>query len=45
VRLVEEKELVKRFGPAYSEYRQRVPAFWPRLGDLKGFFEFLISGR
>jgi protein-S-isoprenylcysteine O-methyltransferase Ste14 len=44
VRLVEEKELIERFGPSYIEYRQRVPAFWPRLRDLKGFFEFLIIG-
>lgn len=44
VRLVEEKELIERFGPAYDEYRQRVPAFWPHLRDLKGFFEFLIVG-
>jgi protein-S-isoprenylcysteine O-methyltransferase Ste14 len=44
VHLVEEKELIERFGPAYLEYRQRVPAFWPRLRDLKGFFEFLIVG-
>jgi protein-S-isoprenylcysteine O-methyltransferase Ste14 len=42
---VEEKELIERFGPAYIEYRQRVPAFWPRRRDLKGFFEFLIVGR
>jgi protein-S-isoprenylcysteine O-methyltransferase Ste14 len=45
VRLVEEKELIERFGPAYVEYRQRVSAFWPRLRHLKGFLEFLIVGR
>jgi protein-S-isoprenylcysteine O-methyltransferase Ste14 len=44
VRLVEEKELIERFGQAYVDYRQCVPAFWPRLRDLKGFFEFLIVG-
>jgi protein-S-isoprenylcysteine O-methyltransferase Ste14 len=44
VRLVEEKELIERFGPAYIEYRQRVPAFWPRLRQLNGFFEFLMVG-
>jgi protein-S-isoprenylcysteine O-methyltransferase Ste14 len=44
VRLVEEKELIERFGPSYIEYRLRVPAFWPRWRDLKGFFEFLITG-
>jgi protein-S-isoprenylcysteine O-methyltransferase Ste14 len=45
VRLVEEKELIKRFGAAYIEYRKRVPAFWPRLRDLSEFFGFLIVGR
>lgn len=45
VRVVEEKELIERFGPAYIEYRQHVPAFWPRRGDLKGFFTFLVAGR
>jgi protein-S-isoprenylcysteine O-methyltransferase Ste14 len=45
VRLVEEQELIRRFGPSYAEYRQRVPAFWPRLGGLKGFFSFLILGK
>lgn len=45
VRLVEEKELIARFGRAYVEYRRRVPAFWPRLRDLGGFLRFLIAGR
>ena len=45
VRLVEEKELAARFGPAYAAYRQRVPAFWPRPHDLGKLFEFLIIGR
>ncbi len=45
VRLVEEKELVKRFGPAYAEYQKRVPAFGPRLRDLREFLEFVIFGR
>jgi protein-S-isoprenylcysteine O-methyltransferase Ste14 len=45
VHLVEEDELITRFGPAYIEYRKRVPAFWPRLRDLGGFFGFLIVGR
>ncbi len=43
--LVEEKELIERFGPSYLEYRQRVPAFWPRLKSIPGFFNFLIAGR
>lgn len=45
VRLVEEKELIERFGSSYVEYRRRVPAFWPHLRDLKVFFEFLIVGK
>ena len=45
VRLVEERELIERFGPAYVEYRQLVPVFWARRRDLKGFFEFLVVGR
>jgi protein-S-isoprenylcysteine O-methyltransferase Ste14 len=44
VRLVEEKELLERFGPSYAEYRRRVPAFWPRPRDLGRFFKFLITG-
>lgn len=45
VRLVEEKELIERFGASYSEYRKQVPAFWPRIKDIPGFFNFLITGR
>lgn len=45
VRVVEENELIMRFGPSYIEYRKRVPAFWPLLGDLRGFFGFLIFGK
>ena len=45
VRLVEEKELIERFGPGYVEYRKRVPAFGPRLRDLREFLGFLIVGR
>ncbi len=45
VRLVEEKELMERFGPSYAAYRQHVPAFWPHLRSLRGLFSFLILGR
>jgi protein-S-isoprenylcysteine O-methyltransferase Ste14 len=45
VRLVEEKELIQRFGAAYAEYRKRVPAFWPHLRDLRAFFGFLMIGK
>ena len=44
IRLVEEKELIERFGQPYLDYRRRVPAFWPRLRDLGTFFKFLIIG-
>lgn len=44
VRLVEEKELSERFGPSYTEYRRRVPAFWPRLRELGRYFKFLLTG-
>jgi protein-S-isoprenylcysteine O-methyltransferase Ste14 len=44
IRLVEEKELVKRFGTSYIEYRRVTPAFWPRLRDLIKFFQYLIKG-
>ena len=39
LKLVEEPELERRFGPAYAEYRRRVPMFFPRLwrpGRSKG---------
>jgi protein-S-isoprenylcysteine O-methyltransferase Ste14 len=44
-RLVEEKELVERFGQSYLDYRKRTPAFWPRLRDFGAFFKFLLTGR
>ncbi len=44
VRLVEEKELIERFGNSYLEYRKQTPAFTPRLGSYKKFFNFLIAG-
>lgn len=42
--LVEERELVRRFGQSYRDYRKRVPAFWPRWRELDRFFNFLIKG-
>lgn len=44
VRLVEEKNLIERFGQSYLGYRKRVPAFWPKWRDLGTFFKFLITG-
>jgi len=45
LRLVEEKELLERFGTGYADYRQKVPAFWPRLHDWDKFYRFLITGK
>lgn len=42
VLLVEENELIQRFGAAYADYRKRVPAFLPHLRDWRGFLGFLI---
>jgi len=44
IRLVEEKELIERFGQTYLDYRRRTPAFWPKWYDLGAFFKFLIKG-
>ena len=33
LKFVEEKELEKKFGQAYLDYKQRVPMFIPRLGN------------
>jgi len=43
-RLVEERELIERFGSDYAEYRKTIPAFWPRLRDLGQFFSFILKG-
>jgi protein-S-isoprenylcysteine O-methyltransferase Ste14 len=44
-RLVEEKELIERFGQSYLDYRKRTPAFWIRLSDLGKFLAFIFTGR
>ena len=44
LRLVEEPELIERFGARYAEYRKSVPAFWPRARDASAFLKFLIAG-
>lgn len=45
IRLIEEKELIQRFGESYLEYRKQVPAFWPKLRDLRPFFNFIFTGK
>lgn len=44
LRLVEEPELIERFGAAYRDHRRSTPAFWPRLKDLGRFYSFLVTG-
>jgi len=44
IRLVEEKELIERFGQTYLEHRKKVPAFWPKIKNLPTYFRFLITG-
>lgn len=38
----EESALRERFGEAYLAYRQRVPTFFPRLQDWRGFLHALF---
>jgi protein-S-isoprenylcysteine O-methyltransferase Ste14 len=45
IRLVEEKELIERFGQSYLDYRNHIPAFWPRFRDMGKFFIFLFTGK
>jgi len=45
IRLIEEKELIERFGSSYLDYRKHVPAFWPRLEDYGKFLGFLLTGK
>jgi protein-S-isoprenylcysteine O-methyltransferase Ste14 len=45
IRLVEEKELIERFGQSYLDYRKRTPAFWTRMRDIGTFYKFLITGK
>jgi protein-S-isoprenylcysteine O-methyltransferase Ste14 len=42
VYLVEERELIRRFGESYREYRKRTPAFFARPRDLRRLFRFLF---
>ena len=44
IRLVEEKELIERFGGSYLDYRNSTPAFWPRVRDAGRFYRFLMTG-
>ncbi len=44
VRLVEEKELLRRFGQTYSEYRKRTPAFWIQPRQFGGYARGILAG-
>ena len=43
VRLVEEKELIERFGSSYEDYRKKVPAFFVKPKNLSILFGFLLG--
>jgi len=43
LKLVEEKELIERFGEGYRKYRKEVPALFVRFRDLGKYFRFLFS--
>ena len=43
LKLVEEKELIERFGEQYKKYRENVPAFFVKLKDVKKYFSILLS--
>lgn len=40
---LEEKELIQRFGESYKEYMKKVPAFFPKLGQVKNLWKELLS--
>jgi len=41
----EEQDMVERFGARYVEYRQRVPAFFPRRGEWRRLVEMTRAER
>jgi len=45
LKLVEEPELIERFGEGYVAYRRKVPAFIPRMRDWGKFWRFLVCGK
>jgi protein-S-isoprenylcysteine O-methyltransferase Ste14 len=42
IKFVEEKELIKRFGEQYRNYKKNVPALIVRLIDLKKYFSIIF---
>ena len=45
LRLVEEPELIERFGEGYAKYRRSTPAFWLPPWDARKFLRFLVIGK
>lgn len=43
IRFIEERELIKRFGNSYSDYRKEVPAFFVSPTKLRPFLRFLTK--
>ena len=43
IRLVEEKELIKRFGDSYRDYQKNTPAIYIKPKDIGRFMKFLIG--
>ncbi|MHA2392159.1 MAG: methyltransferase family protein [Promethearchaeota archaeon] len=43
LKLVEEKELIERFGDSYRNYRKNVPALYVKIKDLKSYFRFILK--
>jgi protein-S-isoprenylcysteine O-methyltransferase Ste14 len=41
--LVEEKELIKRFGNSYREYQNKVPAVYVNVKNIRAFLRFLFK--
>lgn len=44
LRMVEERELIERFGEPYRDYRRQVPAFFVRPRNYGSFWRFLVCG-
>ena len=44
VYLVEEKELLSRFGESFQEYRKKVPALFVKPDKIKDLLVFLLKG-
>ncbi|MDH7486761.1 MAG: methyltransferase [Anaerolineae bacterium] len=44
VRMLEEPELIERFGEMYRDYRRQVPAFFVRPRDYVRFWRFIVRG-